>query len=68
MSPRSSRPPAKTLDDVVRVGVYLTDMADFAVVNAVYGQVFSAPYPARTAIGVAALPLGAAVEVDAIAN
>ncbi|MGW7024617.1 Rid family detoxifying hydrolase [Streptomyces decoyicus] len=58
----------KTLDDVVRVGVYLTDMADFAVVNAVYGQVFSAPYPARTAIGVAALPLGAAVEVDAIAN
>ncbi|NBE52752.1 RidA family protein [Streptomyces boluensis] len=56
----------KTLDDVVRVGVYLTDMADFAAVNAVYGEVFSAPYPARTAIGVAALPLGAAVEVDVI--
>ncbi|MGP3947384.1 Rid family detoxifying hydrolase [Streptomyces sp. 7N604] len=58
----------KTLDDVVRVGVYLTDMADFAAVNAVYGKMFSAPYPARTAIGVAALPLGAAVEVDVIVN
>ncbi|MFH8572847.1 Rid family detoxifying hydrolase [Streptomyces sp. NPDC017993] len=58
----------KTLDDVVRVGVYLTDMADFAAVNAVYAQMFSAPYPARTAIGVAALPLGAAVEVDVIVH
>ena len=57
----------KGLDDVVRVGVYLTDMADFAAMNEVYRRHFQAPYPARTAIGVAALPLGAAVEFDAIA-
>jgi 2-iminobutanoate/2-iminopropanoate deaminase len=57
----------KDLGDVVRVGVYLTDMADFAAMNEVYSRHFEAPYPARTAIGVAALPLGAAVEMDAIA-
>jgi 2-iminobutanoate/2-iminopropanoate deaminase len=57
----------KGLGDVVRVGVYLTDMADFAAMNEVYRMHFEAPYPARTAIGVAALPLGAAVEIDAIA-
>jgi 2-iminobutanoate/2-iminopropanoate deaminase len=57
----------KGLDDVVRVGVYLTDMADFAAMNEVYLRHFHAPYPARTAIAVAALPLGAAVEMDAIA-
>ena len=57
----------KDLGDVVRVGVYLTDMADFAAMNEVYLRHFQAPYPARTAIGVAALPLGAAVEMDAIA-
>jgi 2-iminobutanoate/2-iminopropanoate deaminase len=56
----------KTLDDVIRVGVYLTDMNNFAAVNSVYGRFFTEPYPARTAIGVAALPLGAAVEIDAI--
>src|SRR5213592_2044302 len=56
----------KTLDDVVRVGVYLTDMTDFAAVNGVYGKYFHAPFPARTAIAVAALPLGAAVEMDAV--
>jgi len=57
----------KGLGDVVRVGVYLTDMADYAAMNEVYRAHFQAPYPARTAIGVAALPLGAAVEIDAIA-
>jgi 2-iminobutanoate/2-iminopropanoate deaminase len=56
----------KTLDDVVRVGVYLTDMSNFAAMNSVYERSFTEPYPARTAIGVAALPLGAAVEIDAI--
>jgi 2-iminobutanoate/2-iminopropanoate deaminase len=56
----------KDLDDVVRVGVYLTDMADFAAMNEVYGKYFTEPYPARTAIGVAALPLGAVVEMDAV--
>lgn len=56
----------KTFDDVIRVGIYLTDMTDFAAVNSVYARFFTAPYPARTAIAVAALPLGAAVEMDAI--
>jgi 2-iminobutanoate/2-iminopropanoate deaminase len=56
----------KTEADVVRVGLYLTDMADFAAVNEVYADFFSRPYPARTAIAVAALPLGALVEVDAV--
>jgi 2-iminobutanoate/2-iminopropanoate deaminase len=56
----------KTEADVIRVGVYLADMADYAAVNAVYAEFFSAPYPARTAIAVTALPLGALVEVDAV--
>jgi 2-iminobutanoate/2-iminopropanoate deaminase len=56
----------KDLGDVIRVGVYLTDMADFAAMNEVYARHFSAPYPARTAIGVAALPLGATVEMDVV--
>jgi 2-iminobutanoate/2-iminopropanoate deaminase len=56
----------KDLDDVVRVGVYLSDMADFAAMNEVYARHFTKPYPARTAIGVAALPMGAAVEMDVV--
>lgn len=56
----------KNLGDVVRVGVYLTDMTDFAAMNDVYGKHFTDPYPARTTIGVAALPLGAAVEIDVV--
>jgi len=56
----------KDLNDVVRVGVYLADMADFAAMNEVYARHFTKPYPARTAIGVAALPLGAAVEMDVV--
>ncbi len=56
----------KDLDDVIRVGVYLTDMADFAAMNEAYREHFSDPYPARTAIGVAALPLGASVEMDVV--
>ena len=55
-------------DDVVRVGVYLRDMADFKAMNAVYERQFARPYPARTVIGVASLPLGAAVEIDVIAR
>jgi 2-iminobutanoate/2-iminopropanoate deaminase len=57
----------KDLRDVIRVGVYLTDMADFGAMNEAYRQHFSDPYPARTAIGVVALPLGARVEIDAVA-
>ena len=56
----------KSLADVVRVGVYLTDMADFAAMNEEYGRHFVAPHPARTTIGVAALPLGATVEIDLV--
>ena len=58
----------RTLDDVIRVGVYLTDMGDFAAMNEVYARAFEPPYPARTTIGVAALPLGAAVEMDCVAK
>ncbi|HEX8905525.1 MAG TPA: Rid family hydrolase, partial [Longimicrobiaceae bacterium] len=58
----------RTLDDVVRVGVYLADMGDFAAMNEVYARWFERPYPARTTIGVAALPMGAAVEIDLVAR
>lgn len=54
------------LDSIVRVCVYLTDLGDFPVVNEVMKKYFKLPYPARTTIGVAELPKGAAVEVDAI--
>ena len=55
-----------SFDDVVRVGIYLTDLGDFAAVNAVMAENFKAPYPARSTIEVSALPRGARVEVDAI--
>lgn len=51
---------------VVRVGIYLVDLNDFVAVNAVMGQFFSAPFPARSTIGVAALPKGARVEIDLV--
>ena len=57
-----------TLADAVRVGVYLTDMRDLASMNAVYGRQFDAPYPARTTVAVADLPLGAAIEIDLVAR
>jgi 2-iminobutanoate/2-iminopropanoate deaminase len=57
----------RTLDDVVRVGVFLTDISDFAAMNEVYGRHFSEPYPARTTVAVVALPLGARVEMDFVA-
>ena len=56
----------KGFGDVIRVGVFLTDMADFAALNAVYAGHFTEPYPARTTVAVAALPLGAAVEIDLV--
>jgi reactive intermediate/imine deaminase len=55
-----------SLDDVVRVGIYLTDLGDFAAVNAEMAQAFAEPYPARSTIQVSALPRGARVEVDAV--
>ncbi|MDX1488898.1 MAG: RidA family protein [Acidiferrobacterales bacterium] len=54
------------LADIVRLTVYLTDLSHFALVNEVMASFFSEPYPARVAIGVAALPKGAAVEMDGI--
>ena len=51
---------------VARVGIYLVDLGDFSAVNAVMAEYFSAPYPARSTIGVAALPKGARVEVDLV--
>ena len=52
--------------DIVRVGLYLTDLSEFAAVNEVMAQVFDAPFPARSTIEVSALPRGAKFEVDAI--
>lgn len=54
------------LDHVVKLTVYLTDLAHFALVNRVMAEYFAQPYPARAAVGVAALPKGAAVEMDGI--
>lgn len=55
-----------TLGDAVKVTVYVTDMAQFAAVNEVYASFFESSPPARVAIGVAALPRGAQVEMDAV--
>jgi 2-iminobutanoate/2-iminopropanoate deaminase len=56
----------RSFDDVVRAGVYLTNMSDFAAMNGIYARYFSQPFPARTTIAVAALPLGARVEIDLV--
>ena len=55
-----------SLDDLVKLNVFLTDLSNFASVNNIMAGYFSEPYPARAAIGVAALPRGAEVEMDAI--
>jgi len=55
-----------SMDDIVRVGLYLTDLNQFAAVNAVMAEYFSQPYPARSTIEVSGLPKGAIFEVDAI--
>lgn len=52
---------------VAKLTVYLTDLAHWPLVNSVMTEMFAAPYPARTAIGVASLPLGALVEIEAVA-
>jgi 2-iminobutanoate/2-iminopropanoate deaminase len=56
----------KSFDDVVRAGVYLTSMGDFVAMNGIYAKYFRQPFPARTTIAVAALPLGACVEIDLV--
>ena len=55
-----------SLRDVAKLNVFLTDLANFPLVNEVMAQYFQEPYPARAAVGVAALPKGAAVEMDAV--
>lgn len=57
-----------TMSHVIKCNVYLTDMADFAQMNAAYESRFERPFPARTTVAVAGLPLGARVEVEMIAR
>lgn len=57
-----------TLDDVVKCNVYLIEMKDFAAMNAAYSARFTAPFPARTTVAVAGLPLGARVEIECLAR
>jgi 2-iminobutanoate/2-iminopropanoate deaminase len=52
---------------LVKTTIFLTDLADFAVVNRIYGEYLEAPYPARATVGVAALPRGARIEIEGIA-
>ena len=54
--------------DVIKANVFLTNMGDFAAMNKVYATKFSAPYPARSTVAVAALPIGAQVEIELIAR
>ncbi len=54
------------LQDIVKLNVFLTDLGHFPIVNEIMGQYFTLPYPARAAVGVAALPKGVGVEMDAI--
>ena len=55
-----------SLDDIVKLNVFLTDLSCFPTVNEIMAEYFSEPYPARAAIGVAELPKGAQVEMDAV--
>ncbi len=55
------------LGQIVKTTIYLTDLNDLALVNETYAKFFTAPFPARATVGVAALPRGAKVEIDAIA-
>ena len=57
-----------TMSAVLKVTVFMADMADFAAVNAIYAQYFTEPYPARSAVEVKSLPKGALIEVDVIAR
>ena len=56
----------KSFDDVVQARVFLTSMSDFTAMNGIYARYFSQPFPARTTIGAAELPLGACVEIDVV--
>jgi len=56
----------RSFDHVARVGVFLTNMSDFVEMNGIYAKHFSQPFPARTTVAVAALPLGARVEIELV--
>ncbi|HXV16878.1 MAG TPA: Rid family detoxifying hydrolase [Gemmatimonadaceae bacterium] len=56
----------KSFDDVVQARVFLTSISDFGAMNGIYARYFSQPFPARTTIGAAELPLGACVEIDLV--
>jgi reactive intermediate/imine deaminase len=56
----------RDLDSILKLTIYLVDLGNFAKVNTVMAELFTAPYPARATIGIAALPLGAEVEVEAV--
>jgi 2-iminobutanoate/2-iminopropanoate deaminase len=58
----------KSFADVIRVGVFLSDMTTFGAMNAIYAKYFNEPYPARTAVAVTALPLAAAVGIEMVAG
>jgi reactive intermediate/imine deaminase len=55
-----------SLSDIVKINIFLTDLANFALVNSIMAEYFAQPYPARAAVGVASLPRGALVEADAV--
>jgi reactive intermediate/imine deaminase len=55
-----------SLNDIVKLNIYLTDLANFALVNSIMAEYFTQPYPARAAVGVASLPRGALVEADGV--
>ncbi len=55
-------------EDVIKVTIFLKDLADFSVVNAVYGEAFAEPYPARSCVEVSRLPKDAPIEIEAVAR
>ncbi len=57
-----------TMQDALKVSVFLTNLADFGTVNAIYGEYFGPNYPARTCMQVGALPLGVSIEIEVIAS
>jgi 2-iminobutanoate/2-iminopropanoate deaminase len=57
-----------SLSKVLKVGIFLTDLGDFQTANQVYATFFKEPYPARTTVQISALPKGAKVEIDAVAE
>lgn len=56
-----------SVSNLLKVSVFLTDLANFSEVNAIYGEFLEKPYPARSCVQVAALPMGALIEIEAIA-